>query len=216
MINVYAWPPVAVTESEWTIEAPVQKSVSILTGKEYVSAYARRRRLATLTVSALALDRAGAGYVEILKRFLDGGVHAVRLYSQPINWWLDAEERGLLQFTGNIVAAGDGVRVDATGLPPAQLVARAGDFVTIGGKPSQVIKNVISSESGTATIMLFDKLPINTDATGIIGGSDTGVFRPTSIPRATQPVEGNWAYTWQFREIFEDEAGGFTEVDPWS
>ncbi|MCA0848342.1 hypothetical protein [Salipiger thiooxidans] len=89
-INVYAWPPVGAVGSEWTVSDPVERSASIITGAEYLSKSQRRRRLATLRVSALAAGGMGAGYSESLKVLLQGGIHAVRLKSYPINWHVDA------------------------------------------------------------------------------------------------------------------------------
>ena len=85
MVNVYAWPPVGVVACDWSLSAPVSRSRSLLTGRRYVSAAHRRRRVAALSVSALARGGYGAGYVKALERFLDGGVHLVRLSSMGIN-----------------------------------------------------------------------------------------------------------------------------------
>lgn len=253
MINVYAWPPVGVVGTEWTEEAPVQRSRSILTGKDYVSAYARKRRKVTLTVSALSLNRSGAGYSEMLKRYLDGGIHAVRLNSYPINWWQDAsvldpdrrsdylfwENAGqdidwtnndlpLYWFTGPIlvgdVTGSAGSRVlTVGGLPPNTIIARPGDFVTIyqaitvpEGQQAQIISESKTDADGVAVIRTFEDLNLGSDVRVSIGSSATGVFRAEKMPRAVQPLNSNWTYTWQFREIFEDEVGGFTEVDPWN
>lgn len=92
-INVYPWPPVGVVASEWTRIAPVARLRSGLTGRDVMQASQRRRRVATLEVSALAAGRRGAGYCEMLKELLDGGIHAVRLLSSPINWHLDDMDR---------------------------------------------------------------------------------------------------------------------------
>lgn len=85
MVKVFAWPPVPVLGREWTIEAPVSSSRSLITGRRYVSATQRERRLAQITVSSALRDGWGAGYMEALKRLLDGGVHLVRLKSCRIN-----------------------------------------------------------------------------------------------------------------------------------
>lgn len=92
-INVFPWPPVGVVGSEWTEDAPVARLRSLMTGRDQMQASQRRRRVATLQVSALANGRMGAGYSEMLKSLLEGGIHAVRLQSTPINWWLDEQQR---------------------------------------------------------------------------------------------------------------------------
>ena len=93
MIDVYAWPPVGVVGSEWTVSDPVARLRSGLTGRDQMQASQRRRRIASLEVSALACGRMGAGYMEMLKDLLRGGIHAVRLRSSPINWHLDEMSR---------------------------------------------------------------------------------------------------------------------------
>lgn len=252
MINVYAWPPVGVVGSEWTEESPVQVSRSIVTGADYTSLALRKRRLATLEVSALAKGRSGAGYMEILKRFLEGR-HAVRLNSYPINWHLDAMNPGarastplfwsdggvdlewtdggteLLWYDGTLLTGTTGTDasgfsiITVSGLPVNTLVARPGEFLTAfgdeddtTGTTAQIVNEVTSNGSGVAAIRIFTALPAMTDVRVNIGTSDTGVFKPVQIPRAVQPVGGSWTYSWQFREVFSDEVGGFTEVDPWT
>lgn len=252
MINVYAWPPVGVVGSEWTEESPVQVSRSIVTGADYTSLALRKRRLATLEVSALANGRSGAGYMEMLKRFLEGR-HAVRLNSYPINWHLDALNPGarastplfwrdggvdlewtdggteLLWYDGTLLTGTTWTdlkgfpRITVYGLPPNTLVARPGEFLTAfadeddtTGTTVQIVNEVTTNANGEALIRLFSSLGTLTNVRVNIGTSDTGVFKPVQMPRSVQPVGANWTYSWQFREVFSDEVGGFTEVDPWT
>lgn len=109
-INVFPWPPVGVVAAEWTSIAPVARLRSGLTGSDVMQASQRKRRVATLEVSALANGRMGAGYCEILKELLEGGIHAVRLLSSPINWHLDELDRRRLIPAGGPLAflAGSG------------------------------------------------------------------------------------------------------------
>jgi len=164
MTNVYAWPPVGAVGTEWTTVQPISVSRSMITGARYVSQFQRERRMARIDVSSLGkgptgIGRMGAGYMEVLKRLLAGGVHLVRLYSYPINWYLDAAaERATRQgypvdwdtgtdpallwggplywFNGSILngmaATVDGWNiVSVTGLPASTLVARPGEFLTV-------------------------------------------------------------------------------------
>lgn len=244
MINVYAWPPVGHVGSEWTEEHPIQVSRSIVTGADYTSEALRKRRLVSLEVSSLSMDRDGAGKMEVLKRFLKGGVNAVRLYSQPINWhldYLDTSDRAatllewesggtpLLWFSGTVVTGnnddqGDGFNtVSLSGLPANTVVARTGDFMTAyqnmddaTGFTTQIVRGGATDASGNLTVRVFDEMPAWTDFRVNLGTSDTGVFKPVSIPRSMQPLAQNWSYSWQFREVFSGEVGGFTEVDPWT
>lgn len=159
MTNIYAWPPVGAVATKWTQQARTGRSQYAFSGKRAVSSDGPARIIAAATVSALSLDRSGAGYCEALKRLLDGNVHLVRLYSWPINWHLDAQRGADLQtapliwtaeavplnwtaagtalhwFTGPVaqgVPSVDALGFDSitiTGLPANRLVVRPGDFL---------------------------------------------------------------------------------------
>lgn len=158
-INVYPWPPVGAVAMEWTSIAPVARLRSGLTGRDVMQASQRKRRVATLEISALANGRMGAGYCEMLREVLDGGIHAVRLLSSPINWWLDEIPRragalnpqplswtpppgsidwpGISWVTGAAViggtpgTSGPWGSLPVSGLPANMTVARPGDFIRI-------------------------------------------------------------------------------------
>jgi len=89
--TIYAWPPVGATAALWTLRQPVSVSRSAYGGEAFESAARPARRLAQLTVSALAAGEAGAGYLEVLTRLIgldSGGVaalHWVRLTAYRIN-----------------------------------------------------------------------------------------------------------------------------------
>ncbi|BBU58495.1 hypothetical protein KU6B_47600 [Mameliella alba] len=89
MTNVYAFPPVSVTGWEWDVQDPVNVSRSLLDGGRYVTTSSPRRIVARARVSALGLNRSGAGYMQALRRLLNGGEHLVRISSWPVNYWLD-------------------------------------------------------------------------------------------------------------------------------
>lgn len=251
MPNVYAWPPVGVVGHEWTEHAPVNRSRSILTGRRYVSAAQRKRRLAALNVSALARGRSGAGYMEVLKRLLAGGENLVRLNSYPVNWWLDTQRLARLRLsdpvgwtapgdadvewseggsplhwfagtvlTGTAGSSGGWPVLSITGGPANTLIARPGDFVTLyspvestTGTTAMVVREATTNGSGAVTLRLLTAL--SGSGRACIGASDTGVFEADEMPRALQGVTGDWQYQWSFREVFEDECGTFTEVNPW-
>ncbi|MDF3606131.1 hypothetical protein PE067_08320 [Paracoccus sp. DMF-8] len=256
-INVYPWPPVGAVGAEWTEIAPVARLRSALTGRDQMQASQRKRRIATVVVSALANGRMGAGFCEMLKQLLEGGIHAVRLQSSPINWWLDEVDRSgaalngdplawrtggnplawqagagpnrLLFFTGSVItggvpsASGMWGLLPITNAPANTLVARPGDFIRIHNladvsitEVARVVRPAVTDGSGAVTLRL-DRVPTISGGRVNLAGQDEGVFRVDgALPRAVQPVTGDWSYTWSFREVFADEVGGFTERSPWT
>jgi hypothetical protein len=248
MTDVFKWPPVSAYGPEWTMVHPVSVSRSLMTGARSVSQFQVPRRVARLEVSAMARGGIGAGYMEVLKRLLAGGVGLVRLYSYPINGahvpasvlrsgdplgW-DTETDTSLVWTGPISwllgaalvgtpgTSGGWDIVTVTGLPSSVLVARPGEFLTAYEDEADTMGTAVmiqapaySDETGTAVIRVVT--PIAAAGRVNIGRSDTGVFEALSIPRAPRQIGADWVYSWEFREVFEDEvAGGFTEVDPWN
>ena len=245
MANVYAWPPVAHVAAEWTMVAPVGASRSLITGGRFVSAAQRRRRVARLDVSALSLDRSGAGYVEVLKRLLDGGVHLVRLWSTPINWHLDDDaerdrrsrpmswvlpptgidwesEIGPFEWwTGPGIPEGEAITdagfpaIRVTGLEPERLIIRPGEMVTMIGGGTAMALRATWSDADGEAVIRLVTALTGTGAV-VIGSRETGVFEADAMPRAMQPMGQNWMIGWSFTEVFEDEGRGpFVEVNPW-
>lgn len=256
-INVFPWPPVGVVAAEWTSTQPVARLRSGLTGRDVMQASQRKRRVATLEVSALAHGRMGAGYCEMLKELLEGGIHAVRLLSSPINWYLDEIDRRrrapassplawrsggdpltwqagaapLRWFTGPVVQAGNATvasggfgLLPVLGLPANTVVGRPGDFIRIYNiadvssfETLRLLRAASTNASGAVTLKL-NRPPTITGGRVVMTGQDEAVFRVDGpLPRAVQPVSGDWRYSWSFREVFADEVGGFTERgSPWT
>lgn len=115
--------------------------------------------------------------------------------------------------------------IEVSGLPPQTLIARPGEFLEVfeadGATLAErvmIARPATSDAAGVASVRLLSLSGTYSDRRINLGARDTGVFRPIGdYPRAVQPVTGSWRYTWEFREVFEDEvgAGGFVEVDPW-
>jgi hypothetical protein len=248
-IDVFPWPPVGAVGSEWTEDAPVARLRSALTGRDQMQASQRVRRIATVEVSAIASGRLGAGYCEMLKHFLAGGIHAVRLQSGPINWHLDDARRRaamnsepldwradgtplgwranalpVLWYSGRVVrggvpfASGEWGFLPVSGLPRRVRVAGPGDFIRIYdvlnpavSEVARVIREAVTDGSG-GVVLKLDRVPQIADGRVNMVGQDEGVFRVDGpLPRAVQPLSGDWSYTWKFREVFADEVGGFRE-----
>lgn len=244
MTQVYAWPPVKAISRAWTVRDPIAVSQSLITGAEFVSASQRRRRIAVIEASSIfSPHAAGSGYMEALKMLLKGGVNLVRLTrkttrfdcslapdnqrgAQPIEWivpptpfpwvvppaeieWFDGEERA-----GTLTTLNGFPAISVSGLPPETLVALPGEFAVIAGSPHMVLKPSYSNDVGVAVVALVTQ-PASGGAV-TLGGYDTGVFKVDTLPVVVQPGSGDWSYTWEFTEVFEDERGPFVEVDPWS
>lgn len=80
MTLVYRFPRVGIQAFDWPAPVqPIARSRSLLNGRRYVTAAKRERRVCSLTVSGLT--RTGAGYMEVLKDYLRGGINLVRLTS---------------------------------------------------------------------------------------------------------------------------------------
>lgn len=241
-VKIVAWPPVGVRAHLWTVDDPVSRSASWPSGARRVSQALRRRRIVQLEVSARARGDVGAGYMEALRRILQGGVHLVRLVGYPINAGgppLPDPERGSVPLlwrddqvplswldSGSELAWVDGTILDGvagsignvpvltvTGLPPSAQVARPGEFARVGGQAAMITAAAWSDESGVAVLRLTEPLPSGTVS---IGESESAIFEVVEMGSTPRPVRGDWSYTWRFRQVYEDEiAGAPVEVDPW-
>jgi hypothetical protein len=161
MAKIYAFPPVGLTGWRLAEERRVNRSAYALDGRRAVAGIGPARRDLDLTVSALSKDRAGAGYLNQLWRYIEGGVHLVRVPLPPENWHLD--RTALFDRLGNYLiqwAAGadllewqsgaddlvwfrndrlavpitlDGYAhaVQVANLPPGEVVARPGDWLRV-------------------------------------------------------------------------------------
>lgn len=259
MVDVIEFPPVGITESEWTYTNPVSQSNSMFNSSRYASAFERERRICRLTVSSLGtLDGAGAGYMEVLKRLLKGSEagaseNLVRIYSLPINHARIYDERGQLgasplefttagnplQFTvgGNpllFTTGGSPVTyLDRTvnapfwdlrfgGLPPSvPNLFLPGDFFTfvpnLGGEVRLMgVRPSSTNPAGQAWVRFMDEPPEINDVQRIYARTpDVAVFETTRVPRSAQRPNSDWPYSWEFREVFEDETDGFNFINPW-
>ena len=105
------------------------------------------------------------------------------------------------------------------------LVARPGEYVKGfsradfesggAGTSARVVRPAYAGVNGTVVIYLMSEL---TDVYHVeLNATVSAVFMVDGdLPMAEQPVDGNWSYPWSFREVFSDEVGGFTEINPWS
>jgi hypothetical protein len=110
--------------------------------------------------------------------------------------------------------------ITVTGLPPNRIVARPGDLLTVRASPtataerSRVLTVARSNGSGVAVIRLMTAVT----ASGLvsIGETESLVVEALDMPRAVQPANSEWTYTWSFRQVFQDEyVGPWVELNPW-
>lgn len=242
MVDVIKWPPVGLTAFEISKIDPVSNSKSLFNSTPYTSSFGRSRRVATSVVSGFGYDAAQAGYMEMLKEYLLGGVNLIRqdVHSSvwhhawasanpdisnseiswtedgsPLEWDVTWYERDL-QGSPTVDDRGFPAIV-VTGLPPNRIVVRPHEVVSVvGGSSSRAVKVVRSDASGTATIRL--KSAIAESGLVILGDVESVVFKvnSTALPRSIQPQAGDWTYEWPLLEVFEDEYTSWNEVDPWS
>ncbi len=155
------------------------------------------------------------------------------LWSDPVTWTTDTDPSlswtsggdAVTWFTGRVLQGTAGTSggwpvLNVTNAPPSRLVARPGDLLTLyspigatTGTTVGVMTEAYSDAGGNATIRLMSALSGSGRVN--IGSNDQGVFEAMQMPRAVQPLEGDWTYTWSFREVFETETGTWTEVNPW-
>jgi len=240
MVNVIAFPPVHVTAFEWTLEQPIGRSRSLFDGKRFVSQAQRSRRVGAFDVQGIGADLASAGYVEMLKRFVQGGVHLVRVNIQSAQWYLAGPNRktsvltwtippaplawdALLWSTGlplsgipQMDGTWNAIRVE--GFPPNVTAAYPSERISVTNgtltEYSTVQTMAKSGPAGLALIRITSALTL----TGLvsIGDTESVVFELMEMPRSMQPFSGNWSYSFGFREVFASETDGFVEVNPWS
>ena len=114
----------------------------------------------------------------------------------PDNWVRSIHGSGLLLFGGLGL-------VDACGR-----LAGEGGLIDIDLDHSDDLLDAV------ATIRLFEAVTASGYVT--IGGRESIVFEALNMPRSVQPARGTFGYTWEFREVFEDEYESWTELNPWA
>jgi hypothetical protein len=249
MVHVIAWPPLGLHGYENTIDAPISLSRSVLTGRRYASAAQTARRVATAITSGIGPDGGGAGYIEMLKRQLGGGINLVRLALCSPNYRGDVRGLGLLRgerpmdwtyggsslnwtnggsgmdwVVGAPVSGTAGILegmpvLYCTGLPKNRRIAWPSEVVRVvdeaeAAHTARVMRVATSDATGMAVLYLDAALP---DGAVLIGFRESVVYEVENANalRAVQQMRGDWTYTFQLREVFEDETDGFVEVDPW-
>jgi hypothetical protein len=81
-----------------------------------------------------------------------------------------------------------------------------------------VLSVVRSDANGEATIRTDKAEAFTIGEIVSIGDAENIVFEAAEgVPQAVQGLTGDFLYTWEFREVFEDEfSDGWTDVNPWA
>lgn len=245
MAKVIAWPPLGFVAWELTKSHPTSRSSDMFGKPDRTSSVGRPRYLATAIIEGVGKGHAAAGYVEMLKGQMEGGAHFVRVPSMAPLYMRHARGRpslraSMMEWTANgadlyWTAGSDDLvwydQIDITGTPsvdngwpaiqviglPAGVQIRPSEWVAVVAPGPVVTRRALTAtkadENGVALIRLDDAF----EAGGVvsIGGKRDLVFQAADMPRAIQPVSGDWSFEWRFREVFADEVGGFEDVDPW-
>lgn len=112
-IKVYRFPDPAPRAWMWFPDYPVQESASTLRGDRFRSAGGPMRRNAMLEIHGRR-DGFAAGYMDVMADLLEGGTNAVRLYSRPNNWHLDAARDAEWRQSVPLLWASDGADLEWT------------------------------------------------------------------------------------------------------
>lgn len=147
---------------------------------------------------------------------------------QPLNWQVGNGPSPLTWVTGTVLPAtlvtdsAGFPAIQISGLPASKLVARVGEFVQgyqnlTTRETRRVARNAWSNASGVAVVRVTRPFTLTPSGGANLAAEDEGVFEVVGeLPRAQQPAFRDFAYEWEFREVFADEVtGGFEEVDPW-
>lgn len=238
MTVVYAFPPLGFSGWSWTVEDPLAASRSTLTGRRYATRLSRRRRLATLTLPGLQSSGPAWRRLEALKRLLEGGVHYVRLVEVDESARPAAQNRGLAlswtsggnplswtsggaplawtydrRFTATATTRLGMPAVALSGLTAGTVYADAGERLRIGAEIRTLLERVTAAGDGSATARI--DAAFTAGGVAEIGALESGIFEVTDFPSPERPLGGQFAVQMAFREVFADEIGDFTEIDPW-
>lgn len=181
--NVIAWPPVGAVGVEWTELAPTQVSRSMVTGSERVTAFQRKRRLASVEVAAVGRSVFDAGYMEMLKRLLEG-TKLVRLHSYPINWYLGQEKPR--QMTGNVVNMNGFTNIVVAGFTPFEVVMKPAEFILVkSASVDNTALTPLSWETPDGPLSWSNDLNTNTESlTWFTGGQNTYTVQSITAAKA--------------------------------
>jgi len=238
---VYEFPPVNYTAQSRALTTERSTSTD-LQGRPYFSQYKAARTEYEVTVSAVGRGRTGAGYMEHLRRLLDGKAPFVRIEIKPLTWPLAvrqaqaARNHGALSWVYqgaaltwtykdqplvwetaliSVVSGSDasGAYIDVTGCLPNRVVAYPGEVVRQGGRTVYVVGLARSASDGSARIFVSDVLETGSAA---IAPREIVIARVLSLSANSHDLSGTADYALQLVEVLPDDVpGGIEVVNPW-
>lgn len=136
--------------------------------------------------------------------------------TETLTWWTGTVVSGAITTVDGFPA------IAVSGLPANTQVILPGEPLTVwpsfvaldytAAQARTALRAATTDANGQATIVLDQAVTI----TGRVDlGFETAVFEAVGLPRTMRTVGQQWAYDWEFVEVFADEVGGFTEVNPW-
>lgn len=154
---------------------------------------------------------------------------AWRTGGQPLAWRVGSSTSPLQWFTrepvigGTPGTSGGYNTLPLTGLPSNTLIARPADYIRVyaigdanTSEIARVLAPCVSNGAGAATLRLDRPITIVGGRVNLAAQDEAVFVVDADLPRAVQPVSGDWIYSWAFREVFADEVGGFVEKgNPW-
>lgn len=242
--KIIAFPPIRYTAWELHPHYQISRSRSLLSGASMTSSYQPMRRLALATVHGIRAD--GAGYLDMLKDQIEGGVHYVRVACMPAIWffgrygkhlapdyveWSSGDATLLWSSAGDSVAwadellwqaepAMDGAwfAITATGLPPSTKIVGPGEFieVTDGIATARAKVMTVARSDSSGTAIIRIDRAIAVTGPLRVGTPESIVFEVVTIPRAVQGMSGQYNFDMAFREVLPAEYADLEEVDPWA
>ena len=98
-------------------------------------------------------------------------------------------------------------------------LACAGSFVQIDGSTYQLLSDVVVDSGGAATAYFYPALPADTQIDRFEANQpEEGLFDVVTMPKGDRDwTRSNQAepWRWEFRQVFADEIGAYTERDIW-
>lgn len=238
---VYDMPPISYTAQSQGLENARNMSSGI-SGARRISQTRKSRRLFSIEIPGIGPDRVGEGYIEQLRRYVDGKLPLVRIEVRPDGWHIAAREMIAARGHGAVTWRWQGGQMSwryqgqplawwwsalsitpgidyggdyvyATGLQPSTFVAMPGELVRQGSTEGRVRGAVRSNASGDARIYVDQAFQ---PGHVLISPKQYTVAVIDELSPILSPSSGNYGATLTGTEAFaSDYVDGFQYENPW-